>query len=257
MSTSKSFACGRLRKLFPFGSSLRTKSLSSSPHSNNLELPKRGGSRGKKMKEKRIEVRPLSKDRYGTVEGLDRDELLSPAELDRLVYRGMFEPLLSLPCSSSSAFVCSSCGSGFSARRSACSVCGSASLVRGSGSSGFRVRGSVDIDGFVDYGAFDTVDFKRLVPSFDKARYKVDKLRDELADAVMRLEMISERIKTRKKYAIMKYLKEGVLDLEDIKDFDMWCMGRMYLRTLRLKREIKEIQQYRSWKYSRQQQAPE
>ena len=77
-------------------------------------------------------------------------------------------------------------------------------------------------------------------------------LRDELADSVMRLEMVSERIKSRKKYLIMKYLKEDVLELDDIKDMDMWCMGRMYLRMLRLKREIKELQEYRSKKFKQQ-----
>ena len=209
------------------------------------------------MKENRIVVTPLRKDKYGTVEGLDRDEILSPAELDRLVYRQMFEPLLSLPCFSSSAFVCSSCGSGFSVRRSVCPVCGSASLVRGAGSDGFRVRGSVDIDGFVDYGAFDTVDFERLVPSFDKARYKIDKLRDELADTTIRLEIISDRIKTGKKYLIMKYLKDGFLDLDDIKDSDMWCMGRMYLKSLRIRKEIRDIKDHRYGKFNRQRPAPE
>lgn len=199
------------------------------------------------MREKRIVLTPLREDKYGTVEGLDREELLGSAELERLVYRGMFEPLLSLPCFSSFGFVCSSCGSGFSVRRSVCSVCGSASLVRGSGffGSGRSVHPTVDIDGFVDYGAFDTIDFERLVPSFDKARYKIDKLRDELTDTIIRLEIISDRIKSRKKYLIMKYLKEGVLDLDDIKDFDMWCMGRMYLRMLKIQEEIKETKKSR------------
>jgi len=209
------------------------------------------------MKENRIVVTPLRKDKYGTVEGLDRDEILSPAELDRLVYRQMFEPLLSLPCFSSSAFVCSSCGSGFSVRRSVCPVCGGGSLVRGSGAGGFRVRPSVDIDGFVDYGAFDSVDFERLVPSFNKARYKIDKLRDEVADTVIRLEIISDRIKNPKKYLIMKYLKDGFLDLDDVKDSDMWSMGRMYLRLLRLKKEIKNILENQRGKFNRQRQAPE
>ena len=205
------------------------------------------------MKEKRIVVRPLGKDRCGSVEGLGRDELLGSAELDRLVYHQMFEPLLSLYCSCPSAFVCSSCGSGFSTRHSVCSVCGSASLVRGSGFADFRVRPSVDIDGFVDYGAFDTVDFSRLVPSYDKTRYKIDKLRDELADTTIRLEIISERIKNRKKYLIMKYLKEQTLDLDDITDFDVWRMGGIYLKMLRLQREIKDILEYRNRRFNQQQ----
>ena len=126
-------------------------------------------------------------------------------------------------------------------------------MVRGSGFADFRVRPSVDIDGFVDYGAFDTVDFSRLVPSYDKTRYKIDKLRDELADTTIRLEIISERIKNRKKYLIMKYLKEQTLDLDDITDFDVWRMGGIYLKMLRLQREIKDILEYRNRRFNQQQ----
>jgi len=37
------------------------------------------------MREKRIVLTPLREDKYGTVEGLDREELLGSAELERLV----------------------------------------------------------------------------------------------------------------------------------------------------------------------------
>ena len=39
-------------------------------------------------------VRP---DRYGTVEGLDEDELANPAELERQVYQKEYGPILALP----------------------------------------------------------------------------------------------------------------------------------------------------------------
>ena len=172
-----------------------------------------------------IAIVPLRSDRYGTVEGLDRDELLAPDELERLVYLQMYEPLLALPVSGSGRF------------------------------SGF-VRPVVDVDGFADFGAFDSVDFKRQVPSFDKSRYKIYKLRDELADAVVRLNTVSSRIESNKKYLMMKYLKEGIIELDDIQDRDLWCMGNLYLRTLRLKQEIKEIRQNQAGKMVYKYQAP-
>ena len=166
----------------------------------------------------KVVVQRLKEDRYGTVEGLDSDELADPAELERLVYLQMFEPLLSLRSSSS--------------RRS-----------------GGCIRPAYDIDGFADYGAFDSIDFKRLVPSFDKARYKIDKLREQLADTVIRLGIVCARIDSGNKYLIMKHLKEGVVQLDDITDMDLWNMGRLYLRSLRLKKEIKDIQEYRRRKF--------
>lgn len=167
------------------------------------------------IRPERIVVSRLEKDRYGTVEGLDRDELADPAELERQVFLQMYEPLLSVP-------------------------------FRSSYGSGQSFRGTCDLDGFVDYGAFDSIDFKRLFPSFDKARYKIDKLKEQLADSVIRLGIVCARIETANKYLIMKHLKEGVLELDDLTDMDLWNMGRLYLRSLRLKKEIKNIRNYRN-----------
>jgi len=104
-------------------------------------------------------------NRYGSVPGLDDDELLGPAELERQVYQQEFGPVLTLP-------------------------------VKGNRSG---VRPVVDEAGGVDWGAFGTVDFERLCP-FDKMRYKVDKLREQLKDLTIRMAIVKERLPGKAKY---------------------------------------------------------
>jgi hypothetical protein len=107
-------------------------------------------------------------NRYGSVGGLDDAELLSPAELERWVYSQEFGAVLALP-------------------------------VKGSKSS---IRPVIDESGGVDFGAFGTVDFERYRGSFDKVRYKADKLREELKDLVLRVGSVKERLPGKAKYMV-------------------------------------------------------
>jgi hypothetical protein len=94
-----------------------------------------------------VPVSPLRsedrKNRYGSVPGLDDEELADPWELERQVFLQEFGPVLALP-------------------------------VRGKRN---WIHAAVDENGGLDWGAFGTVDFSRTMPEFDKARYKADKLR--------------------------------------------------------------------------------
>jgi len=146
-------------------------------------------------------------NRYGSVPGLDDDELLGPAELEREVYQQEFGPILALP-------------------------------VKGSRSG---IRPVVDEAGGVDFGAFGTVDFERLYP-FDKMRFKADKLREQLRDLVIRIGIVKERLPGKAKYLVLKYLKMGVIELDQIGSFDMWCLARLYLRARRLRDEIGRLE---------------
>jgi len=145
--------------------------------------------------------------RYGSVAGLDDDELLSAAELERAVYQQEFGPVLALP-------------------------------VKGKGN---WIRLVVDEAGGVDFGAFGTVDFERMCP-FDKMRFKADKLREQLKDLAIRMGIVKERLPGRAKYLVLKYLKMGVIELEHIDSFDMWCLARLYLRARRLRDEIVRLE---------------
>lgn len=148
----------------------------------------------------------------GSVPGLDDDELASPAELERWVMIQEWGPILVLP-------------------------------VRGQQSG---IRPEADECGHVDWGAFGTVDFDRIRPRFDKARYKADKLREELKDAAIMLSIVMERVPGRSKFVVLRYLKMGLIDFEHIEDADMRVIAKWYLRVRRLREQISGLQQARA-----------
>ena len=147
-------------------------------------------------------------NRYGSVPGLDDSELAGPDELQRRVMAEEWGPVLALP-------------------------------VKGNRSG---IRPGVDEAGGVDWGAFGTVDFERLCP-FDKLRFKADKLKEQLKDITIRIGLVKERLPGKAKYLVLKYLKMGMIELDDVANHDMWCFARLHLRARRLKDEIGRLQQ--------------
>lgn len=148
-------------------------------------------------------------NRYGSVPGLDDSELADPDELERQVLREEFGPVLALP------------------------------LKAGKSS----MRPEVDENGNLDWGAFGSVDFDRYSGGFDKARYKADKIREQLDDLRIMFSIVSDRIKAEAKYLVLKYLRMGIIGLEHIANEDMLALARLYLRAKRLQKEIAELGQ--------------
>jgi len=165
------------------------------------------------MDEEEIEVPPsaaLRLDRvsgYGAVEGLDEEELADPVELERQVILKELWPILSLP-----------------RKKQYCDI-----------------LPAVDESGGIDWGAFGSIDFERLKPTFDKARYKADKLREELKDVLIMLSIVNERLPDRKKYLVLKYLKMGWIGIEDIANEEMRSIARWYLRADKLRQQIRAL----------------
>jgi hypothetical protein len=105
------------------------------------------------------------------------------------------------------------------------------------------IRPEVDENGDLDFGAFGTVDFDRYSGGFDKARYKADKIREQLKDLLIMFSIVSDRIKAEAKYMVLKYLRMNIVGLEHIVNDDMRALARLYLRARRLQKEIAELQQ--------------
>jgi hypothetical protein len=158
-------------------------------------------------------LKVLRPSMYGSIPDLDDEELADPDELEQQVFRAEFEPILTLPIKAKKG----------------------------------GIRPDFDESGKVDFGAFATVDFERMYGGFDKARYKADKLREELRDVVILVEIVNERIPGKAKYKVLKYVRMGWLELEDIASEDMRALAKLYLRALKLRRQISQIQE-RSWK---------
>jgi len=148
-------------------------------------------------------------NRYGSVPGLDDSELADPDELERQVLRQEFGPVLALPVKASRS----------------------------------GIRPEVDENGNLDWGAFGTVDFDRYSGGFDKARYKADKIREQLDDLRIMFSIVSDRIKAEAKYLVLKYLRMNIIGLEHIVNEDMRALARLYLRAMTLQKEIGDLRQ--------------
>ena len=145
--------------------------------------------------------------RYGTLADLPDEELADPDELERVVYKQMWWPILRLP-----------------QQRWECPI-----------------RPNMDEDGRVDWGAFGTVDFESYRPQYSKLRYKVEKLKEKRKDILMTYEMIRDRIPGTAKYKILKLVRKGVLDTDDIENWDMQQLALTFLRALRIREEIQQL----------------
>jgi len=144
--------------------------------------------------------------KYGTLADLPDEELADPDELERVVYKEMWGPILALPQQRHER----------------------------------AIRPSIE-DGRVDWGAFGTVDFDSYRQSFDRLRYKAERLMDQQMDLVILFEIVSERISGTGKYKVLKYVRQGILDADDIENWDMWQLAKLYLRILGLQRERYEL----------------
>ena len=151
-------------------------------------------------------LKRVLKNRFGTVPGLDEDELAEPIELEKMVFLQEFGPILALPVADKK----------------------------------FYSRGSKGENGRLDWGAFGTVDFERKYP-FNKSLYKAGKLREQLKDILILFSIVNERIKPMAKYLVLKYLKMGIIEFDHIVDDDMKALARLNLRVERLRKEIAQL----------------
>ena len=70
------------------------------------------------------------------------------------------------------------------------------------------------------------------------ARYKADKLREQLKDLLIMISIVRDRLPGKAKYLVLKYLKMGIIKPEHIASPDMAALARLYLRARRLQSEI-------------------
>ncbi len=145
--------------------------------------------------------------RYGNLTDVPDEELADPDELERVMYKEMWWPVFSLP-----------------QQRWECPI-----------------RPNMDEDGKVNWGAFGTVDFDSYRPQHSKLRYKAEQMMEQLKDRVIGLRILSDRIPGTAKYRVLKLVRKGLLDTDDIKDFDMWQLAVGYVRAWRLRREIAKM----------------
>lgn len=148
----------------------------------------------------------VRKNKYGSVPGLDDEELADPDELERQVVLEQWGPVLLLPVRERNTWV----------------------------------RPSIDESGHVDWGAFGTVDFERRSGSFDKRRYRVERLREELRDVLILVSIVQRRV-PEAKLLIIECLRNGIIELGHVVSEDMRDLGRLWLRVERIRHQIREL----------------
>jgi hypothetical protein len=153
-------------------------------------------------------VKLEQKNRYGSVPGLDDEELADPEELERQVMLQEFEAILALP----------------------------KPPRRG------NIKPAVDESGGVDWGAFGTVDFARTRPAFNSSRARARELRGKLKDKLILLAIVKERLPFQAKL-VLKYLVKGIITLEHITNADMLAAARLLLEARKLQKELWKAQQ--------------
>jgi hypothetical protein len=143
----------------------------------------------------------------GTLKDLAEDELISQCEIERQIVKAGLGPVLLLPVKN-------------------------------------RKNGyhrAWDYSEEIGFNAFGTVDFDRYRPEFDKARYKAGKLREQLRDLVIIIRIVHDRITGTAKHHLPKMLslaKRNIIDPDDIEHWDSWQFVKMFMRALRIKKEI-------------------
>jgi hypothetical protein len=151
--------------------------------------------------------REQQRTRYGNLAELPDEELADPGELERVMHKEMWWPILRLP-----------------QQRWECPI-----------------RPNMDEDGRVDWGAFGTVDFDSYRPEHSKLRYKAEQMKEQLKDRVIMLYIISDRIPGKAKWEILRLVRKGRLDTDDIENWDMWQLAVNYMQALRFKQQIKQM----------------
>jgi len=149
-------------------------------------------------------TRAEDRDRYGSVPGLEDEELADPEELERVAFIEDWWPILALP-----------------------------QRKRGTG-----IRPEIDESGYKDWGAFGTVDFARICPRHFNVDWQRERVREELRYAVYVLGSVCQRVPVDQACLTMKRLRMGELAMGEIKDSDLWAVGKWYLRCRKLRDEL-------------------
>jgi hypothetical protein len=164
-----------------------------------------------------LEANKSKSSPYGSIPDLPDEELADPEELERQVFVQEWGPILSLP-------------------------------VRGAP----VIRPDIDENGQPDWGAFATVDFERMSPKFDKARYKIDRLREQLRDLRILISTLRYHVRDPDKYMVLRYALRGVIDVEHILDEDLHGLVKLYRKAARLYGEIERLREIRRKRQERE-----
>lgn len=134
----------------------------------------------------------------------EAEDAIEWAEVQRLLYEQMWWPILQLPKTSDDFFL------------------------------------NRQVQDGVDVSAFNTHDFQRRRPPFDRYRYALKMAQQERQHALWTLEMILDRIEDRGKYRVMKQVREGLIEPGSLEG-DLWRAAVWQRRCVAAREKIRRI----------------
>ncbi len=153
---------------------------------------------------KRIPVKPticpVKPEQYGTVEGLDNDELADPSELERIGYLRLYAPVLTLPRLDSDPIF------------------------------------SPEFAG----GAFDTWDFHRMYPCMAETarrQSRLNWLKSKLRDRLIILSILKDKLSVSQRALAITAARKSS-DFESLPDPETQAFAREYKRSLVIRNQI-------------------
>jgi len=147
---------------------------------------------------------------YGSVPGLDDEELASLQKLEWDAFVADWGPILDLPVRKRDRWI----------------------------------KPTIDEFGHVDWGAFGTVDFQRMYPPFDKARYKADRLREQLRNDSFMLELVHERLPQDVRKRVRAQALSVGSELDEFSNPDERAYAKWLMRIRRVTSEIRELREF-------------
>ena len=165
-----------------------------------------------KYKGARVQVEVLRETGYGSVPDMDDSELAGPGELMRIIALEQWGSILELPVEPVKS----------------------------------HIRPTIDERGNLDWGAFGTVDFDRMFP-FDKSRYVLDLLREELRIVLIAFDVLKERLSVDERLEVIRHVDMDK-DIDLLENWDQWFLAKRYLQAKGIRRQIS---QHRSYSYGK------
>ncbi|MCO6438589.1 MAG: hypothetical protein J5J06_15970 [Phycisphaerae bacterium] len=144
---------------------------------------------------------------YGSVPGLEDEELADPDELERQVMIAEWGPILAIPITWKRPLI----------------------------------RPQLDGNNKLDWGAFGTVDFDRLRPTFNPGLRLAQELEEDLRNAVIMLGVVSQRLANEARGEALRMIHMFNVEADYFDDWSQWAFARWYLRARTLRRRIRGL----------------
>ena len=85
----------------------------------------------------------------------------------------------------------------------------------------------------------------RYKPKFNPLTRIMKELEEQRKDLLIMIDIMRERMKDKVNYKVINYVLKGIVDVDEIYDWDTWQLAKLSLRAVRFKKRIKKLREKR------------